>query len=70
MKDDGTAQDAYVYTHASPDVVDFVPIAGTLAGGAHGKQLSVIFTFDAKGIYQSYSSATTNLDVRTGLINQ
>jgi hypothetical protein len=70
IKDDGTIVDAYVYTHAAPDAVDFVPIIGTLAGGAHGKTLTVTFTFDSKGIYQSYSSSTSNIDVRTGLVNQ
>lgn len=70
VKDDGSVQDVYIYTHASPNAVDFVPIVGTLAGGAHGKELTVTFSFDSKGVYQSYSSSNTNVDVHTGLMNQ
>lgn len=70
IKDDGTILDAYVYSHASPNAVDFVPIVGMLAGGAHGQTLIVTFTLDSKGIYQSYSSTTASVDARTGLVNQ
>lgn len=70
VRADGGIVDAYVYTHAAPDAVTFVPVVGLFAGGAHGKTLTVVFTFDAHGIYQSYSSTTSDVDVRTGLANQ
>ncbi|MDE2466158.1 MAG: outer membrane protein assembly factor BamE [Alphaproteobacteria bacterium] len=69
IKDDGTRVDTYVFTHATPNAVDFVPVVGLLAGGAHGKSTQVAFTFNKSGVLQSYASTTSNVDMHTGVFN-
>ena len=69
VKANGTRIDTYLFTHATPNAIDYVPFVGLLAGGAHGKSNKVAFTFSKSGILQSYASTTSNVDVHTGILN-
>lgn len=65
---DGTITDTYMYVHATPDAVDFIPVVGLLAGGATGKSNTVIFIFTPDRVLKDYSSASATQKVKTGLI--
>jgi outer membrane protein assembly factor BamE (lipoprotein component of BamABCDE complex) len=67
LNSDGTTTLSYVYAHASPKAVDFVPIVGLFAGGATGEQTTVVFTFDKSGLLESYKASHAKTDVHTGL---
>ena len=69
LNGDGTRVDIYAFTRATPNAVDFVPVVGLLAGGAHGKTTTVAFTFDQKGVLKSYASTASDVDVHTGIAN-
>lgn len=69
LKSDGTRVDVYTYTRAAPNAVDFVPVVGLLAGGAHGKTTNVTFTFDRTGVLTGYETTASNVDVHTGIVN-
>ena len=65
---DGTITDIYMYVHATPDAVDFVPVVGLLAGGATGTSNTVTFVFTPDRVLKDYSSAASTQQVKTGLI--
>ena len=67
LNSDGTTTLTYVYAHASPKAVDFVPIVGLFAGGAMGEQTTVVFTFGKNGRLESYKASHSKTDVHTGL---
>lgn len=67
LNSDGTTTLTYVYAHASPKAVDFVPIVGLFAGGATGEQTTVVFTFAKNGTLASYKASHSKTDVHTGL---
>lgn len=67
LNSDGTTTIAYVYAHASPKAVDFVPIVGLFAGGANAESTTVTFTFAKDGLLESYKATHSKQDVHTGL---
>ena len=67
LNSNGTITLTYMYTHASPKAVDFVPIVGLFAGGATGEQTTVVFTFAKNGTLESYTASHAKSNVRTGL---
>jgi outer membrane protein assembly factor BamE (lipoprotein component of BamABCDE complex) len=67
LNSDGTRTLTYVYAHASPKAVDFVPIVGLFAGGATGEQTTVVFTFAKNGTLENYKASHSKTDVHTGI---
>ena len=67
VTDTGIRIDVYAYVHASPKAIDFVPIVGSIAGGANANSTTVTFTFNNAGILTAYSSSSSASDVRTGM---
>jgi outer membrane protein assembly factor BamE (lipoprotein component of BamABCDE complex) len=65
---DGTITDVYMYVHATPDAVDYIPVVGLLAGGATGKSNTVTFIFTPDRVLKDYTSASATQKVKTGLI--
>jgi len=59
----------YSHVAARPDAVDFVPIVGSLAGGAKSETTVVIFTFDETGVLKDYTATTSNTHLKTGIAN-
>lgn len=66
-RDDGSRVDVYVFTKATPDAVDFVPVVGLLAGGATGSTSLVTLSFDKNGVLQAIERQESNVRVNTGL---
>lgn len=66
---DGTRVDTYTFTRATPNAVDFVPIVGLFAGGAHGRTTNVSFNFNKGGVLTGYKSSSSKVDVHTGIMN-
>lgn len=66
---DGSSVLVYAHIEASPNAVDFVPIVGLFAGGAHGHSTAVSFTFGPDGKLSAYSSTATDTEVHSGVVN-
>jgi len=60
----------YYYMNTSVRAVTFIPVVGTLAGGADTSHNSVSFIFGPDGRLASSSSSTGQVGVNTGLLNQ
>ncbi|MGH6888443.1 MAG: hypothetical protein ACREHF_04490 [Rhizomicrobium sp.] len=69
VADDGSRTVTYTYTQAQARAIDFVPVVGSLAGGADAKVSGYVFKFDTAGILVSYSAVTGHNSVNTGLFN-
>lgn len=67
LNSNGTTTISYVYAHASPKAVDFVPIVGLFAGGANAESTTVVLTFAKNGTLESYKATHAKQDVHTGI---
>ncbi|MHB8285774.1 MAG: hypothetical protein ACYDD1_14000 [Caulobacteraceae bacterium] len=67
---DGQAILSYSHVAAHASAASYVPVVGLLAGGAKGTATTATFAFDAAGRLESHQSSATDVDYRSGLLNQ
>jgi hypothetical protein len=67
---DGGKTDMWMYTSMHATAVPFVPIVGSLAGGAKNDSSMVTLLFTPDGVLKSKTSSTGSNDIHTGLLNQ
>lgn len=58
---------SYEYAHATPKVINFVPVANLFAHGADVAKKTLTVLFDDKGIVKKYTFAETNDVVKGGI---
>lgn len=69
LQSDGTRTYQYVYVQAQASAANFIPIVGTLVGGANTENSVFTMNCDKRGVLATYSSSQGSSDVGTGLIS-
>ncbi|QCP50229.1 hypothetical protein FAZ95_14195 [Trinickia violacea] len=63
--DDGSMLLVYTFVKSRPHPENYIPIIGSLIGGADTRSSAAVFLFDARGVLKSANTTTSN--VGTGL---
>jgi hypothetical protein len=69
LQSDGTRSYQYVYMQAQANAANFIPIVGTLVGGANTENTTFTMNCDRRGVLANYSSSQGSSDMGTGLIS-
>jgi hypothetical protein len=67
---DGQMVLGYSHTSAYATPATYVPIVGLLAGGSRGASETTIFMFDRNGVLTHVTTSSSDIDFRSGLLNQ
>ena len=69
MRSDGSRMATYMYIHAQPNAVNFVPVVGAFAGGATSESTTLMVNFGPDGKMTTYTSSQGSNQVGTGLMS-
>lgn len=69
LQSDGTRSYQYVYVQAQANAASFIPIVGTLVGGADSEDTMFTMNCDKNGVLANYSSSQGSSSMGTGLIS-
>ena len=69
LQSDGTRSYQYLYVQAQANAANFIPVVGTLVGGANTENTMFTMNCDKRGVLATYSSSQGSSDMGTGLIS-
>jgi len=69
LQSDGTRSYQYLYVQAQANAANFIPVVGSLVGGANTENTMFTMNCDKRGVLATYSSSQGSSDMGTGLIS-